>query len=68
MYNVKAGTMDQLSTVFSKDELLILNNALNEVLNGPAAIGDWEFHTRMGVTRSEATQLLEKVSKLYGTL
>jgi hypothetical protein len=38
-----------------------LQNALNEVLNGPQAIEDWEFQTRMGVTRAEATDLQNRL-------
>jgi hypothetical protein len=38
-----------------------LINALNEVCNGPEAIPDWEFQTRMGVTRIEAQSILEKL-------
>jgi hypothetical protein len=38
--------------------VLALNNALNEVLHGPDAIEEWEFATRMGVTREGAKALL----------
>jgi hypothetical protein len=47
----------------SRAELLTINNALNEVLNGPDAIPEWEFQTRMGVTRSDARRLLEGVGE-----
>ena len=40
------------------EDLSILQNALNEICNGPAAIDDWEFQTRVGVERDEATALL----------
>ena len=53
---------------FSKDELGIINNALNEVLNGPDAIEDWEFGTRMGADREEALTLLKKVKKVSEAL
>lgn len=43
-----------MTVEFSRDELRALNNALNEVLHGPDAIEEWEFGTRMGVTREEA--------------
>ena len=36
-------------------------NALNEVLNGPDAIDDSEFSSRIGVTRHEALYLLERL-------
>jgi hypothetical protein len=42
-------------------ELRVLGQALNEVLNGPEAIDDWEFDTRMGVTRDEARSLLQRL-------
>jgi hypothetical protein len=45
----------------SRDELLWINNALNEVLNGPEAIEHWEFQTRMGGERHEVAALLRKV-------
>lgn len=38
-----------------------INNALNEVLNGPEAIEEWEFETRMGGTRDEVRSLLRRV-------
>ncbi len=45
----------------SRDELVAVNNALNEVLNGPNALGHHEFHAGVGVTRDEAEQLLDDV-------
>jgi hypothetical protein len=42
-------------------ELGLVNNALNEVLNGPLAIPGWEFHTRMGGSREEAEVLLRRI-------
>ena len=53
---------------FTRDELVWLNNALNEVLNGPTAIEDWEFHARMGGTRDEVVALLRKVNDRVGEL
>lgn len=47
---------------FSRDELLWINNALNEVLNGPEAIDEWEFHARMGGDRDQVNALLRKVN------
>lgn len=38
----------------SREEAKTLNNALNEILNGPEAISDWEFETRVGVSQDEA--------------
>ena len=48
---------------FSRDEVLILKNSLNEVYNG-INIEDWEFLTRMGCDRKEASELLEQLYKL----
>ena len=44
----------------SKDELLTLSNALNEVCNG-IHIDDAEFSTRLGATRAEVRRLLRSV-------
>jgi len=46
---------------FSVDELGTLSNALNEVMNGQGAIEDWEFQTRLGVTKEFAQGLLDKI-------
>lgn len=47
---------------FSRDELVWINNALAEVLGGPQAIEEWEFHTRMGGDRDQVRALLQRVS------
>ena len=44
----------------SRADIRVLRQALNEVLNGPEAIEDWEFGTRMGVTPGEARALLQR--------
>ena len=44
----------------SKAELLLINNALNEVCNG-VGIEDKEFSTRLGFSRDEARRLLRLV-------
>jgi len=41
----------------SEAELLLLNNALNEVCNG-VHLDEAEFSTRLGVSRDEARRLL----------
>ncbi|GJI96013.1 hypothetical protein RugamoR57_27310 [Duganella caerulea] len=46
---------------FSIDEILIVNNALNEVCN---ALGPHDFETRMGATIDEARALLKSVGEL----
>ena len=47
---------------FTKDELLVINNALNEVCNG-LPFEDAEFQTRIGVSREAARKVLDKVAK-----
>ena len=47
----------------SFDDLMIINNALNEVCNG-IDLGS-EFQTRIGVERSEALALLNRVNRIY---
>lgn len=46
---------------FNRDELVWVNNALTEVLSGPEAIEEWEFHTRIGASRNDVESLLRKV-------
>jgi hypothetical protein len=46
----------------TKDELCIINNALNEVCNGIDLEG--EFDTRMGCTVEEAQAVLAKIHGL----
>ena len=45
-----------------EEDRLILVNALNEILHGPDAIEEWEFHSRIGVDRAEALGLLRRIS------
>jgi hypothetical protein len=48
---------------FTADELLIINNALNEVCNG-IDFEDDEFSARVGFPREQVRQLLAKVRDL----
>jgi hypothetical protein len=48
-----------MTVELTKDELGIINNALNEVCNGIHLEG--EFDTRMGCTVEEARALLSKI-------
>lgn len=61
---VRGGTVD-LS--LDEAELLILNNALNEVCNG-IDIDDFEFPARIGAEREEARTLLQRLRSLYEEL
>jgi hypothetical protein len=47
---------------FRHEELIMLSNALNEVLHGPDAIEAWEFETRMGASREDAEGLRSRLS------
>ena len=51
---------------FTHDDLVIINNALNEVCNG-LSIDDDEFQTRIGYSRKLALKVLEKVAKALET-
>lgn len=51
-----------MTVELTKDELGIINNALNEVCNGIHLEG--EFDTRMGCTVEEARELLAKIHTL----
>lgn len=53
---------------FSRDELVWINNALNEVLSGPDAIEQPEFHTRIGGHRDEVQALFRRVHDEVETL
>ncbi len=54
-----------INVQLSKDDIILLMQALNEICNGPDAIEHWEFTTRMGATRDEAMMLWEKLNKYY---
>lgn len=54
-------TSDTAQITLSRAELIVLNNALNEICNG---IDVFEFRARIGVTREEATLLLTRISSL----
>ena len=47
---------------FTRDELVVINNALNEVCNG-LSFDDDEFQTRIGYPRAMAQNVLEKIAK-----
>jgi len=51
---------------FTHDELVVINNALNEVCNG-LALDDDEFQTRIGYSRAMAHDVLKKVAKALKT-
>jgi len=51
-------SVDQLNVGVSRDELLIINSAINEVCNG---IDLFEFEARMGAEREKVVKLLGEV-------
>ena len=53
----------EVAVTLTPAEILMLNQALNEVANG-VQISDAEFATRIGFTRDEVRDLLAKVSTL----
>lgn len=61
MTNKKQNTPPTPSA-FTHEELVVINNALNEVCNG-LSWGDDEFQTRIGYPRAAAQNLLKKVAK-----
>lgn len=65
---IDQGNGESVTVRLQRDEVLAVNNALNEVLNGPDSIEDWEFHTRMGVEPAEARALLKAVGATFARL
>ena len=50
--------MKKQNIFFSREELFIINNSLNEVCN---ALDIYDFETRMGATREDTVELLNKI-------
>ena len=42
----------------TRNQAVILLQALNEVCNGPDSIDNVEFHSRMGATKEEALKII----------
>jgi hypothetical protein len=53
------------SVSFTEAELVLLNNALNEVLN---SLDVPKFDTRLGASRQEAEELLHQISSLLSKI
>jgi len=64
MTNTKKNT-PPTPPAFTREELVVINNALNEVCNG-LSFDDDEFQTRIGYSRAMAQTLLKKVAKALG--
>lgn len=56
--HVEYAAQEKFTITFTKDEMLMLNNALNETANG---IWISEFQTRTGFEREEFNTLLEEI-------
>jgi hypothetical protein len=52
---------DHVAVLVGRDDLSFLANCINESLG---AVEDWEFQTRLGVTRSEARDAIKILSDL----
>ncbi len=61
--DTKRKTEDVHNVSLTSKELVLLNNALNEVCNG-IAMSDDEFLTRLGVDRKTARALLKHLGQL----
>jgi hypothetical protein len=55
---------DGATVVLTDQDLGLINSALNEILHGPDAIAQPEFHTRIGSTPMEAKALLVQLGAL----
>lgn len=62
---VNQTSKDSASVSFTEAELVLLNNALNEVLNG---LDIPEFSTRLGNSRQEAEELLHQINMLLSKM
>ena len=64
--NTKGVAASLVTVELSTDEILVLNNAMNEVCNGIHLEG--EFGTRMGCSIEEARRLLADIHSLVVTM
>jgi hypothetical protein len=62
---VSGTTRDSANVELSKDELAIINNALNEVCHG---LDVWDFQTRMGAEKADVLKLLHRVAEVLQRL
>jgi hypothetical protein len=61
MHDTKKGTTPT-PPVFTREELVVINNALNEVCHAQKFSED-EFQTRIGYSRAKAQEVLKKIAK-----
>lgn len=62
--NIVLNSSERALLSLTRDELVAINNALNEVCNG-VHISDRDFQTRLGVDRSFVATLLEEISAAF---
>jgi hypothetical protein len=55
---------DRYLLMMTRDELMLLKSALNEVLNG---IDVPEFETRLGATHDEAYAVMQQIRRILGS-
>jgi hypothetical protein len=58
--------MSRSSSSSRLSEVALVSNSLNEVCNGPNAVEEWEFGSRLGASRAHAQALLELLSIRLG--
>lgn len=56
--------IQEWASILCCDNLYLVSNALNEILNGPGAIEEWEFQTRTGIERPEAVKFQKSVNNV----
>jgi hypothetical protein len=54
-------SLPHASPAFTRDELVVINNALNEVCHG-LSLSDDEFQTRIGFSREFVVKVLKKTA------
>jgi len=62
---IKQTAKSSASVSFTEAELVLINNALNEALNG---LDVAEFDTRLGASRQEAEELLHRIALLLSKI
>ena len=55
---------DNVRVTLSQEDLILIQNALNEILNGPGAIESAEFEARAGSSIAYARDLLARLTTI----
>jgi hypothetical protein len=64
----KESKIQEWASRLSQDNLYLISNALNEILNGPGAIEEWEFQTRTGIERPDAVKFQKSVKNILNEI